>query len=105
MKNKDITVWFSCGAASAVASKKTIEKYGADNNIRVVNNPIKEEHKDNQRFLKDIEKWLGIEIEYAINPKFPDHSCETVWRERSYMAGNLGAPCTTHLKKHARQIW
>ena len=26
---KTIVVWFSCGAASAVAAKKTIEKYGA----------------------------------------------------------------------------
>mgnify|MGYP001406701745 CR=1 FL=1 len=29
--NKEITVWFSCGAASAVAAKKTIEIYGAKN--------------------------------------------------------------------------
>mgnify|MGYP001162980698 CR=1 FL=1 len=49
--NKEITVWFSCGAASAVAAKKTIEIYGAKNNIRIVNNPVKEEHPDNQRFL------------------------------------------------------
>ena len=54
MKDKDITVWFSCGAASAVAAKKTIDLYGQDNRIRVVNNPIKEEHEDNQRFLKDV---------------------------------------------------
>ena len=40
MKDKTITVWFSCGAASAVAAKKTIELYGQDNHIRVVNNPI-----------------------------------------------------------------
>lgn len=105
MKDKDITVWFSCGAASAIAAKKTIELYGANNRIRVVNNPIKEEHYDNQRFLKDIEKWLGIEIEFAINPKFPDQSCETVWRKRNFMAGNFGAPCTLHLKKNARQVW
>lgn len=105
MKDKDITVWFSCGAASAVAAKKTIDLYGQDNRIRVVNNPIKEEHEDNQRFLKDVESWLGVDIEYAINPKFPDQSCETVWRERKYMSGNFGAPCTTHLKKNARQVW
>ena len=55
MKDKTITVWFSCGAASAVAAKKTIELYGQDNHIRVVNNPIKEEHPDNVRFLKDVE--------------------------------------------------
>ena len=105
IENKEITVWFSCGAASAVAAKKTIETYGSKNNIRVVNNPIKEEHEDNQRFLKDIEKWLETEIEFAINPKFPDCSTETVWRKRKFMSGTMGAPCTLHLKKHARQYW
>jgi len=105
MDNKHITVWFSCGAASAVAAKKTIEMFGNNNHIRVVNNPIREEHEDNQRFLKDVENWLGLEIEYAINPKFPDQSCQTVWEERKYMAGNFGAPCTLHLKKNARQVW
>jgi hypothetical protein len=55
LKDKTIAVWFSCGAASAVAAKKTIEIYGATHNIRVVNNPIKEEHPDNQRFLKDVQ--------------------------------------------------
>jgi len=105
ISNKNITVWFSCGAASAVAAKKTIEIYGKNNNIRVVNNPIKEEHEDNQRFLKDVEKWLGVEIEYAINPKFPDQSCETVWNERKFMSSRFGAPCTLHLKRNARQVW
>ena len=105
VKNKNITVWFSCGAASAVASKVTLDLYGADNNVRIVNNPIAEEHPDNQRFLKDIEKWLGVEIKYAINPKFPDQSCETVWEKTQYMAGNIGAPCTLHLKKNARLVW
>ena len=66
IEGKEITVWFSCGAASAVAAKKTIEIYGEKNNIRVVNNPIKEEHEDNQRFLKDIQTWIGKDIEFAI---------------------------------------
>jgi hypothetical protein len=105
IKNKEITVWFSCGAASAVAAKTTLKKYGDKNNIRVVNNPIKEEHEDNQRFLKDVEAWLGVEIEYAINTKFPDCSAETVWEERRFMSGPMGAPCTGHLKKNARQLW
>lgn len=105
MRDKEITVWFSCGAASAVAAKITLEKYGKDNNIRVVNNPVVEEHEDNQRFLKDVERWLGVEIEYAINSKFPDCSAETVWDVRQYMSGISGAPCTLHLKKNARQEW
>ena len=99
-----IAVWFSCGAASAVAAKKTIEKY-PHCTVRVINNPVAEEHEDNQRFLKDVEKWLGVEIEFAKNEKFPDASCETVWEKRKYMAGIAGAPCTLELKKGARQQW
>jgi len=100
-----IAVWFSCGAASAVAAKKTIEKYGETHTIRIINNPIKEEDEDNRRFLKDVQNWLGVEIEIAKNPKWPDFSCETVWESRQYMAGVNGAPCTDELKKKARQYW
>lgn len=67
LKNNTIVVWFSCGAASAVAAKKTVEKYGATNNILIVNNPVAEEHEDNQRFLKDVEKWIGLPIIQATN--------------------------------------
>ena len=105
MKNKTIVVWFSCGAASAVAAKMTIDLYGADNTIRIVNNPIKEEHEDNQRFLKDCEKWLGVTIEFAESSKYPSQSCVEVWEKRKYMSGIAGAPCTLELKKKARQEW
>jgi hypothetical protein len=105
MKNKVIAVWFSCGAASAVAAKRTIEKYGKDNTIRVLNNPIKEEDSDNLRFLKDVEKWLGIEIEFVTSKEYPSQSCVDVWEKRKYMSGVLGAPCTMILKKRARQDW
>lgn len=102
---KTIVVWFSCGAASAVAAKKTIEKYGKTHLIRVVNNPVAEEHEDNQRFLKDCEKWLGIKIETATNSKFPDYSIYDVFKSRRYISGIAGAPCTQELKKKARQEW
>lgn len=100
-----IAVWFSCGAASAVAAKKTIEKYGSIATVRVINNPVVEEDEDNRRFLKDVEKWLGVEIELATNSKYPDCSCETVWDKRKFMSGPTGAPCTIELKKKARQEW
>ena len=74
MINKDITVWFSCGAASAVATYFTLKKYGNNNRIRVVNNPVKEEHEDNLRFLSDVESWLNIKVEFAVNSSFPDCS-------------------------------
>jgi hypothetical protein len=102
---KTIVVWFSCGAASAVAAKRTIDKYGAQNTIRVVNNPIVEEHEDNQRFLLDVQDWIGVDIEFALNSKYPSASCEDVWEKRKYMSGPSGAPCTLELKKKARQEW
>ena len=101
----EITVWFSCGAASAVAAKKTIELFGDKCLIRVVNNPVIEEHSDNRRFLKDVESWIGQKIEIAINPKYPECSAEQVWRKKMAMSFVTGAPCTTALKKKARQHW
>lgn len=102
---KTIVVWFSCGAASAVAAKRTVERYGGSNTIRVVNNPIREEHHDNNRFLRDVGDWLGVEIEFALNSKYPSASCEDVWEARKYMSGVAGAPCTLELKRTARHEW
>lgn len=100
-----IAVWFSCGAASAVAAKKTIEIFGDKATVRIVNNPIKEEDEDNRRFLKDVEAWLGMPIEFALNPRYPNASCVEVWNDRRFMSGTMGAPCTLELKKKARQHW
>ncbi len=98
---KTIVVWFSSGAASAVAAKMTIQRYGDSCHIRVVNNPIKEEDSDNLRFLKDVEKWLGVEIEFAINSKYPNCSAVEIW-DKGFMSSIHGAICTLQLKKTAR---
>lgn len=100
-----IAVWFSCGAASAVAAKKTIEKYGHLATIRILNNFVVEEHHDNRRFLKDVEKWLGVPIEDVVNPSHKHCSAEQIWEDRSYMSGVKGAPCTMLLKQEARRKW
>jgi hypothetical protein len=100
-----IVVWFSCGAASAVAAMKTRQLYGRYNEVRVVNNPVAEEDADNRRFLMDVGEWLGVPIEEAANENFPDASAVTVWDKRSFMSGPLGAPCTIELKKEARRQW
>lgn len=101
-----IVVWFSCGAASAVAAKKTIEKYGSYCDVVVVNNYIEEEDKDNQRFLHDVEKWLGITITRAVNSKYPKGSIVEVFEDQKFMA-NVGglAYCTLELKQRARFEW
>ncbi|MGL6352248.1 MAG: hypothetical protein ACRC2U_20930, partial [Aeromonas sp.] len=100
-----IAVWFSCGAASAVAAKRTIEQYGQSYNVRVINIPIAEEDPDNQRFLLDVEQWLGQKIESWTHPNWPNSSCVEVWENKKAMSFIHGAPCTTQLKKHARFEW
>lgn len=100
-----IVIWFSSGAASAVAAKRTIEKYGNLCDVRVVNNPIAEENLDNLRFLADVERWLGKNIEFAKNRKYPNASIEEVFDDVSYMAGINGAVCTDRLKRQARAQW
>lgn len=105
MTRETIVVWFSCGAASAVAAHKTIERYGTTHNIRVVNNEVLEEDPDNRRFLRDVAEWLDVEIETAANPRYPNNSAVSVWDDVSYMSGTAGAPCTVKLKKVSRQLW
>lgn len=102
MDKKTIVVWFSCGAASAVAAKMAVEKYGRTHDVRIVNNPIKEEHPDNLRFKADVAKWIGRPIEEATNKDFPNASIVEVFEKRKYMSGVDGAPCTSLLKKEAR---
>lgn len=97
-----ITVWFSCGVASAVAAKKTLEKYSAIANVIIVNNPIEEEHPDNRRFLNDCQEWFGTEIKFAMNSKFPSCSCVDVWNHEAIMSTIHGSPCTLELKRKAR---
>jgi hypothetical protein len=100
-----IAVWFSSGAASAVALKKTVERYGNLCTIRAVNNPINEEDADNRRFLRDVERWVGVTVEYATNSHYPNASAVEVWDRRGGMSFPHGAPCTVSLKKEARQQW
>lgn len=100
-----IVCYFSCGAASAIAAKLAINKYGKEN-VRVVNNPVANEHADNIRFLNDCEKMLGVKIEKAVNPCFKDCDIEKVFEEYSFMSNAKGfAPCTLELKQMARIEW
>ena len=107
MINNDdvIAVWFSCGAASAVAAKLTLDKYASTARVRILNNPVVEEDADNRRFLLDVQAWLGVKIETVAAQRYPTQSARDVWEQRSFMSGPKGAPCTIELKKRARQDW
>ena len=102
-----IVCHFSCGAASAVATKLVIEenKRGANFPLVVVNEHVKQEHPDNQRFLRDCEDWFGVEIITLVHPKYRGDIYEAFEGEK-YVAGVYGAVCTRTLKKElAAQIW
>lgn len=91
--------WFSCGAASAVASKLATEKYG--DSCRVVYCDVsRNEHPDNERFRLDVEKWIGREIELIRSEKFT--TIEEVFEYHSFMSGPRGAKCTVEMKKVPR---
>lgn len=90
--------WFSCGAASAVATKLAIT---SGQEITIAYCEVREEHDDNKRFLKDCEKWFGQEI-IILRNEFYEGSIFNVF-EKNFMRTPNGSPCTRSLKKHVRQ--
>jgi phage terminase large subunit-like protein len=91
-------VWFSCGAASAVAAKLAVEN---GDNVRVVYcDTLAEEHPDNSAFLYRVEKWIDHEIEIIHSDKYGTIS--DVFEQTRYMSGVNGARCTVEMKKMPR---
>jgi len=91
-------VWFSCGAASAVAAKIATERH---DDVDVVYCDLRaDEHPDNQRFFDDVQEWIGQSIRVVRSSKYA--SINDVFARRRYMAGIAGAPCTVEMKKIPR---
>ena len=88
---------FSCGAASAVATKLILAAY-APEDVVIVNAFIKEEHEDNRRFFADCEKWFSHPIVTLRNAQY-DASTDEVWRRKRFIKGLRGAPCSLELKR------
>ena len=99
-----IVCWFSCGAASAVATKLAIVQNAGRLPLVVARCVVREEHPDNDRFAADCERWFGVPITNLMNDKY-DGSIFEVFKKRSYISGIAGAPCTLHLKKDVRQAF
>lgn len=92
--------WFSCGAASAVACKLDLIKYP---NTRLVYQKIWSAHPDNDRFIKDCEKWYGRKIEVIHSPFYKTQF--DVIKATRYINGPAGARCTTELKRKVRKYF
>lgn len=91
-----IVCQFSCGAASAVATKLAIAQHGEQ--VVIVNAFIHEEHSDNRRFAADCEKWFGREIINLRDTKY-DASAIKVFETVGYIKGPQGAACTSRIKR------
>jgi len=87
-----IVCWFSCGAASAVATKLAIAENNGKLPLIIAYTEVVEEHPDNRRFLKDCETWFGQEIRILRND-FYQGSIYKVF-EKNYIRTPKGAPCT-----------
>lgn len=91
--------WFSCGAASAVAAKMAVDKYGDQCEVLYCDT-LKYEHADNRRFMDDVSRWLGREIKILKSEKYSD--IYDVFDKTGWLVGPGGARCTTELKKMVR---
>lgn len=92
--------WFSCGAASAYATYLAHQKYG--DQMEAVYCRVKEEHPDNLKFLRQFEEKTGIKVK-IIGDEAMNCSIYDVFKNRKFIKGQTGAPCTMVLKKWVRK--
>lgn len=91
--HSETIAWFSCGAASAVATKLCPE-------AQPVYCDTGAEHFDNRRFKKDCERWFGRPVINIASREYTD--TWDVWEKTRWLAGIEGARCTTELKVKPR---
>jgi len=87
--------WFSDGAASAVATKLDIQKYGVEAGPVVICDTGAED-EDNYRFRAECEAWFGCSVTVIKSEEY--ESVFDVWQKRRFMSGQNGAPCTKAMK-------
>lgn len=91
-----IVSYFSCGVASAVATKLILGEYPKDR-IVILNAWLSKEHPDNDRFRDECEVWFAHPIVRLRDEKYGADPME-VWRRRRFIKNRNGAPCSKALK-------
>lgn len=99
-----IVCQFSCGAASAVATKLAIAQYSSTHDVQIVNAFVKQEHEDNRRFLVDAQQWFDRPIVQLRDQKYGADIIQVFRRER-FIKSPMGAPCTKMLKRRLLDSW
>lgn len=97
MNNRRTLCWFSCGAASAVATRLTLTETP---NAVIAYCETGSEHPDNERFMADCIRWFNAPIERLKNARYRD--TWHVWEKERYLSGIAGAKCTKVLKVQPR---
>ncbi len=90
--------WYSCGAASAVATKLVCGEYPDE--LVIAYTDTGSEHPDNERFMRDCQEWFGQDIVKLRSKRYRD--TWQVFEERRFLVGPTGALCTAELKKKVR---
>lgn len=93
-------VWFSCGAASAIAARLILRE---EPDAILVRCETGNEDPDNHRFEADVVRWLNKPVTILKSTEYdrvPD-----VWKKQRYMSGIHGAPCTTAMKVEPRLLF
>lgn len=93
-------VWFSSGAASAVAAHLTLQR---EPDAVLVRCETANEDEDNYRFERDVERRLNRAVTIIKSDTYA--SVPDVWERRRYMAGIDGAICTTEMKVAPRIVF
>lgn len=88
-----VVSWFSCGVASAVATKMAQP-------TTIAYCDTGAEHPDNERFLAECETWFGHPVTRLKSDKYKD--TWDVWEKERYLSGVDGAKCTGVLKMALR---
>lgn len=96
-----IVCQFSCGAASAVATKITLAQHPT---AEILNAFLLEEHPDNRRFAADCAGWFGKAIT-VLRDERDGASVIRHFRRRQFMMGPHGAPCSGALKRALLDRW
>jgi 3'-phosphoadenosine 5'-phosphosulfate sulfotransferase (PAPS reductase)/FAD synthetase len=96
-----IVSWFSCGAASAAATRLALDSAGGREVVIAYCDTSRREHPDNMRFLHDCEQWYGQKVLILGNDDY-DRDPDVVFRKTRFLVGPSGARCTAELKRSVR---
>lgn len=103
MNTPRVVCWFSCGAASAVATKLALAKYRGTHEVVIAYTDPGQEHPDNARFMADCARWFNQDIIVLRSDEFANPF--EVWEHKRYISGPTGASCTGPMKKVPRFLF